>query len=182
MDKQISCPACARDHLALTQEIIDIDVTLKRWSDHGVLASMPKHSSGTAWSGLARFDSISAPHAGSANTIQLPSATTISTPRSVRSNITPRIDGIFSRSIAYVQNENAGVVVDVGCGSGLFLDQLRAAVPLNNAVGIEINKRPQPRHDRADTRWRFWTGRVSRSKWTICQKLMSWFVFRCLSM
>ena len=46
----------------------------------------------------------------------------------------------FSRSLQIIRNEGARSVIDVGCGSGLFLDQLRAAVPSIKATGLEINE------------------------------------------
>jgi SAM-dependent methyltransferase len=134
-----SCPACGGNNFGPANEVLDIDRLMKRWSDHGVVFSadtLTRYSS-------ERLGPIRLYHCKSCGFGQyLPIVVGDSDFYAAIGKLEYYTEDKweFSHSLELIRNARARSVIDVGCGSGLFLDKLRAAMPSIKATGLEINE------------------------------------------
>ena len=133
------CPACGSDKFGSTNEIVDIDGLMKRWSNHGVVfdANILKRYSSEKLGPIFLYRCKSCGF-GQYLPIVVGDSDFYAAIGKVEYYTEDKWE--FSRSLQLIRNEGACSVIDVGCGSGLFLDQLRAAMPSIKATGLEINE------------------------------------------
>jgi SAM-dependent methyltransferase len=140
--EQITCPACGGDSLAVSQklsDIVDIDEIIKRWSDCGASfdeKTLERYSGQRI--GPIRLYQCSVCGFGVYRPIVFGDSGFYSAIGQLDYYNAEKWE--FDRSIAFVQSEKAHTVIDVGCGSGFFLNKLRATIPSIKVIGIEINE------------------------------------------
>ncbi|ACF03082.1 Methyltransferase type 12 [Rhodopseudomonas palustris TIE-1] len=135
----LTCPACGNDTLAVTDESVNLDQIMKRWRDHGAAFSAET---------LARYSTreLGPLHLYTCRTCQFGQYQPIVVGNADFYGAIGQIEYYtenkweFDRSIEFIRRERPHTVIDVGCGSGFFLDQLRKAMPSIKLVGIEINE------------------------------------------
>jgi SAM-dependent methyltransferase len=133
------CPACGSNNFGSTNEVVDIDGLMKRWSDHGVVFNadtLNRYSSERL--GPIRLYQCKSCGFGQYLPIVVGDSDFYAAIGMLEYYNEDKWE--FSRSLEIIRNEGARSVIDVGCGSGLFLDQLRAALPSIKATGLEINE------------------------------------------
>ena len=133
------CPACGSDNFGSANELVDIDGLMKRWSDHGVVFSantLNRYSSERL--GPIRLYQCKSCGFGQYLPIVVGDSDFYAAIGMLDYYNEDKWE--FSRSLQLIRDEDASSVIDVGCGSGHFLDQLRAALPSIKATGIEINE------------------------------------------
>jgi SAM-dependent methyltransferase len=133
------CPACGSNNFGPTNEVLDIDRLMKRWSDHGVAfnaETLNRYSSERL--GPIRLYQCRSCGFGQYLPIVVGDSDFYAAIGRLEYYTEEKWE--FSHSLRLIRNENACSVIDVGCGSGLFLDQLRAAMPSIKATGLEINE------------------------------------------
>jgi SAM-dependent methyltransferase len=133
------CPACGNGDFGSTNEFVDIDGVMKRWCDHGVVFNadtLKRYSSETL--GSIRLYRCKSCGFGQYLPIVVGDSDFYAAIGALGYYNEEKWE--FSRSLELIRNECARSVIDVGCGSGLFLEQLRAALPSVKATGLEINE------------------------------------------
>jgi SAM-dependent methyltransferase len=134
-----SCPACGSVNFGSTNEVVDIDGLMKRWSNHGVVFSantLNRYSSEK----LGPIFLYQCKSCGFGQYLPIVVGDSDFYAAIGRVEYYTEDKWEFSRSLQLIRNEGARSVIDVGCGSGLFLDQLRTAMPSIKATGLEINE------------------------------------------
>ncbi|WP_172805576.1 MULTISPECIES: methyltransferase domain-containing protein [Bradyrhizobium] len=136
--EKVLCGMCGRVEMDPTDQVVDIGVLIKRWSDHGVVFSPETiNEYNTKKIGPIRLFECPSCGFGQFRPIVVGNADFYAAIGRVDYYTGSKWE--FERSIELIQMRSAGSVIDVGCGSGFFLDHLRKAMPSVGAMGIEIN-------------------------------------------
>jgi len=134
-----TCPVCGNLSFHATDEQIDISRLMKRWTEHGVsfkAETLDRYRTETIGPitlyqcGFCKF--------GQYRPIIVGDSDFYSAIGNVDYYTETKWE--FVRSLELIAKEKPRTVIDLGCGSGLFLDQLRAAMPGIDASGLEINE------------------------------------------
>ena len=136
--EQVLCGMCGQVDMVLTEQVVDIGDLMKRWSDHGVAFNAETLTSYTTERmGPIRLFACPSCGFGQYRPIVVGNADFYAAIGKVDYYTGSKWE--FERSIELIRSQGARSVIDVGCGSGFFLDHLRNAMPSVKAMGIEIN-------------------------------------------